>query len=173
MTTRKWFGLMTLAVVPLCLAADGLNLTPGLWELTYTMGVTGMVIPPAAMAQMTPEQKARMAAAMKNREAAGPKTHVVKSCITAKELAEGTFAAQDDKEDKSCKNKIVTQSATKQEMTVSCTGDGARTGRIQVEALDTRHMKGLVDMALSNGGKSNMQLTGKWLATSCAGADDE
>lgn len=173
MTTRRGFGLLALAFVPLCLAADGLNLTPGLWELTYTTGMSGIVMPPSAMAQMTPEQKARMAAAMKAREAAGPRTHTVKSCITAKELKDGSFTAQPDEDARNCKNKIITQTATKQEMTVSCTGEETRTGHIQVEAMDNKHMKGVVDMALSGGGKANMQLTGKWLATSCAGAEDE
>ena len=173
MTTKKLVGLLTVAIAPLCLAADGLNLTPGLWELIYTTGMSGFVMPPAAMAQMTPEQKARMAAAMQQREAAGPRTHTVKSCITAKELKDGTFTAQEDKDDKNCKNTIVTQTATKQEMTVSCTGQETRTGRIQIEAVDNKHMKGVVDMAMGGGGKVNMQLTGKWLATSCAGADDE
>lgn len=173
MTTRKWFGLLALAVVPLCLAADGLNLVPGLWELTYTTGMSGILMPPSAMEKMTPEQKARMAAAMQKREAAGPRTHTVKSCITAKELKDGTFTAQEDKDDANCKNTIVTQTATKQEMTVTCTGEASRTGRIQIEAVDNKHMKGVVDMATGGGGKANMQLTGKWLATSCDGADKD
>ena len=173
MTTRGWFGLLAVAVVPLCLAADGLNLATGLWELTYTTGMSGIVMPQSAMDKMTPEQKARMAAAMKQREATGPRTHTVKSCITAKDLKDGTFTAQEDEDDKSCKNKIVTQTPAKQEMSVVCTGEEGRTGRIQIEAVDNKHMKGAIDMVTGGGGKVNMQLTGKWLATSCAGADDE
>lgn len=173
MTKRGSFGLLVAAAIPLCLAADGLNLATGLWELTYTTGASGMVMPQSAMDKMTPEQKERMAAAMKKREAAGPRTHTVKSCITAKDLKDGGFTAQADEDNANCKNKIVTQTPTKQELSVACTGENSRTGRIQVEAVDNKHMKGVIDMVTGGGGKMNMQLTGKWLATSCAGADDE
>ena len=172
MTTRRWFGLLTLAVAPLGMADDGLNLTPGLWELTYTTGVSGFVLPQSATDQMTPEQKARTAAALKKLETAGPRTHTVKNCITAKELKEGTFTAHEDEPGENCRNTIVTQTATKQELSVTCTGAESRNGRVLIEAVDHKHLKGVVDMA-SPGGKINMQLTGKWLATSCAGADDE
>lgn len=172
MTTRRGLGLPALAVVPLCMAADGLNLTPGLWELTYTTGVSGIVLPQAALDQMTPEQKARMDAALKKRETAGPRTHTVKNCITAEELKKGAFTGQEEDAGENCTNKIVTQTATKQELSVSCTGKQSRNGRVQIEAPDNKHLKGVIDMA-SAGGKVNMQLSGKWLATSCAGADDE
>jgi len=110
---------------------------------------------------------------MKKREAAGPRTQTVKSCITAKELEDGGFTAQADEGNANCKNKIVTQTPTKQELSVACTDEDSRTGRIQIEAVDNKHMKGVMDMVTGGGGKMNMQLTGKWLATSCAGADDE
>lgn len=172
MTTRRWFGLLALSAAPLCLAADGLNVATGLWEISYTTATSGMMMPQAALDKLTPEQRAKMIAAMQSREAAGPKTHTLKSCVTAKDLKEGAFTAEEDKDDANCKNKIVTQTSARQEMTVTCTGEESRNGRIRIEAVDNKHVKGVIDMATASG-KVNVQLAGKWVATSCAGADED
>ncbi len=60
-----------------------LNVKLGLWEVTSTTNVSGMPpIPDDVLARMTPEQRARMEAAMKARSGEGPKTTVRKECIT-------------------------------------------------------------------------------------------
>mgnify|MGYP000016310008 CR=1 FL=1 len=48
-------------------------------------------------------------------------------------------------------------------------GDESRSGHMKIEATDSKHVNGVIDMTTAHG-NMNMKLTGKWLSTSCAGA---
>jgi hypothetical protein len=152
--------------------AVGLDVKPGLWEITTTTALQGSMIPPAQLERMSPEQRARIAAMMAKRAAAGPKSFVRKSCVTAQELQRGAFRAGDDQDDANCKHAVVRQTATAQEMTMVCTGDSAHSANMRIEAVDRDHIKGVISVR-SEGGKSAMQLAGRWLGASCAGAEDD
>lgn len=151
-------------------AATGLNVKTGLWEVTYTVKTEGSMIPKSVLDQMPPERRAKMEAAMKQRAAAGPHTNTSKSCVTAKDLQKGAFEADPDG---GCKQTVVSQTATHQEVKFVCTEDGeTRTGRMTVDATSSDRMHGNVEIVTPNG-KVNTQLDGKWIKASCTEADEK
>jgi Protein of unknown function (DUF3617) len=167
MNTRVMtWTLLLLAAGPLS-AADGLDVSTGLWEVTYTTAMNGMMMPQSMLDSMTPEQREKFTASMQKRAAAGPQTRTVKSCVTAKDLKEGAFQGENDA---NCKQTVVAQTKNKQEAMIQCSGAESRTGHMKIEASDRNHMTGTMDMSAGNG-KVNMQLAGKWLNASCAGAN--
>jgi hypothetical protein len=88
------------------------DIKPGLWEVSDNPQITGkMPIPDEELAKLTPEQRARMEAAMKN--AAG-KTHVYKECMTPEKIAR--FDMNPHGDDSSCKRKVI--SSTPHELTL-------------------------------------------------------
>ena len=153
-------------------AAEGLNVRTGLWQMTYTMQNAGApTVPKEMMDKLTPEQRARLAAAQGKRANAGPKTWIDKVCVTAKDLKEGAFRADTSDEGNGCTYKMTAQTATLQEGTSSC-GGGKGTGQIRIEALSREKMRGRMNMT-GPGISSNMQMSGQWLSASCAGADED
>src|SRR5258705_225126 len=68
-------------------AGPSMDVKTGLWEITSTGATTGAPpIPPEALAQMTPEQRAKMESAMRAEIARNNQSHVSKSCITQRQL---------------------------------------------------------------------------------------
>ena len=172
MKSRSMLIAVFTAGSALVLAADGLDLKTGLWEMTYVTDVRGSFMPKAVLDKLSPEQRAKVAAAAQKQAAQGPQTMTEKTCLTAADLKAGAFRADDDKSDPSCKVTITEQSKTLQQASVACAGDEPRTSQIRVEALGRDRVKGTINSG-GAGGKLSMQLSGKWLNASCAGADDE
>jgi len=82
---------------------------------------------------MTPEQRAKMEAAMR-RGGQGPQTTVRKTCVRKETLGK---PSGNDEERKSCKPTMVTSSAIKQDIHMECeNGGGKQTGTFKVEAVD-------------------------------------
>lgn len=67
--------VLTLLLSTLPVHADPLDLKLGLWEISYTTQMSGMSIPESALKEMRPEQRARIEAAMKKRQAQAPQSH--------------------------------------------------------------------------------------------------
>ena len=115
---------------------------------------------------MTPEQRAKMEAMMKARGMQGPQTTVSKHCVKKEDL-DKPFA----KENKSCKQTIVTSSSTKQEIHMECEmGGGKQGGTLKLEAVDSSTVKGSMQMTASNGGRTmnvNSTFSAKWLGPAC------
>lgn len=170
---KGWLLAAAIAAMPL-LAADSLNVKTGTWETTMTTKTSGMemAMPASAMANMTPEQKAQMAAMMSRMGAGGaaPKPVTEKSCVTEKDLRDGAFRAQQQKDSK-CTYKPVVSSGKHQEMTFECPGEqGVSSGRMVVDALDNSNIKG--EMHLKAGGMTiDSTFTSKWLGPTCAAED--
>jgi Protein of unknown function (DUF3617) len=102
-------------------AQTPLNVKTGEWESTLTNETTGqMPIPQEMIDKMTPEQRAKMEAMMKARGMQGPRTTVTKHCVKKEDL-DKPFG----NDNKSCKQNIVTSSATKQEIHLECDMGGA------------------------------------------------
>jgi hypothetical protein len=162
-----------LGATPPARAADGLDIKVGLWEATMISNRSGAPpIPPAALAKLSPEQRARIQAAAQKEAAAGPKTHVYKSCVTTQDLKEGAFRADDEDDDgAACTHQLVSQTKTLQQASMSCTGEVPRTSTLRVEALDREHVKGVVQ-GTAGPSTFSMQLSARWLGADCAGADD-
>jgi hypothetical protein len=148
-----------------------LNVKTGEWESTMTHETSGQLpIPQEMIDKMTPEQRAKMEAMMKARGMQGPQTTVTKHCVKKEDL-DKPFG----KDNKSCKETIVTSSATKQEIHMECEmGGGKQVGTLKFEAVDSSTVKGSMQMTASNGGRTmnmNSTFSAKWLGSACTESD--
>jgi hypothetical protein len=168
---RMMFVVLAFAAIGSA-AADGLDVKTGLWEMTYTTEVRGTLMPKATLDKMTPEQRARFAAAQKKQDAQGPKTITDKTCVTEEDLRKGAFRSEEEKADSDCKYTPGIRTSTVQEETMVCKGENARHGTFKVESIGRDRIKGLYTGG-GDSGNVSLQFSGKWLGTSCAGADDE
>jgi hypothetical protein len=168
MRTRIGLGAALLAVPLLGLAADSLDVKLGLWEVSIVTDAQGISMPKGVLDKLPPDRRAKFMAEMKKNE--GRRTTVDKSCVTAEDIRQGAFRAEEDK-DPACKTKITAQTRTLQEATVVCTGEEPRTSHIKIQATDREHITGTVDNTTEHG-KLHVQMSGKWIGASCAGVDD-
>lgn len=151
-------------------SAAQLNVKPGLWESTITTESSGTL--PFDTSRLSPEQRARLEATFKKRQAQGPTTHVYKSCLTQKKLAEDPFA--DPAEDgESCSTKVISQSSTHWKGTKVCTKNGRRREfDVDISALSRERTKGTTFVTLSDAShtmKVRGSISSKWLGSNCGG----
>ena len=167
MISHVSFPLAVLFCAATLAAQTPLNVKTGEWESTLTNETTGQLpVPQEMIDKMTPEQRARMEAMMKARGMQGPRTTVTKHCVKKEDL-DKPFG----NDNKSCKQTIVTSSATKQEIHMECEmGGGKQVGTLKFEAVDSSTVKGSMQMTASNGGRSmnvNSTFSAKWLGPAC------
>jgi hypothetical protein len=166
---KNWLLVTAMAALPV-LAADGLAVKTGTWETTMSMKTSGMTVPAEAMANMNEQQRAQMAAMMKNMGGATPRVTTHKSCVTEKDLKEGAFRAQQEK-DNNCTYKPVVTTGKRQEMTFECPGKrGVSSGHMIVDATDSSNVKGEMHIK-AEGVTIDSTFTSKWLGPTCADAD--
>ena len=154
-------------------AADfrSLDVKTGQWETTVNGQTTGMPpIPDEVLNRLTPEQRAKMQAAMQANS--GSKASVSRHCTTSKDLEKGFNAADQAAAANSCSRLVVTSTSSKQEIRMDCTSGGMKSsGSIKVEAVDSEHVKGSIQMTSSNDGHTmNMNYTfvSKWVGPACS-----
>ena len=149
-----------------------LNIKTGLWQTTMNVSVSGA--PPitpdmeAKLAQMPPEQRARIEAMMKSRLGGAPQTHTYKSCITKEDLNKYPFS--DPRHN--CTYNVLTSTGSKMDVSGSCTeADGMKTDfKMRLDALDSENVKGTGQVAINGGGHTmngTYSGTGKWLSSTC------
>jgi hypothetical protein len=167
------FGLMLAVCTGSALAADNmkLNVKPGLWETTMKMDMSGMppmpAIPPERLAQMPPEQRARLEAMMKGGDLPG-KQHTSRSCVTADDLKNGP--AFDKESGADCKRTIVNNSASDWEMVQECTGASERRVDVKYHALDSENIQGRMEMSGNHAGHAvsgKGTMYSRWLGSNC------
>lgn len=174
MRTKLLFALIVFSSLTLW-AADKLtplNVKAGLWEMTSTHSMTGMpampALPPDTLAKMTPEQRARMEAAMKQSGAGGPTTNVRKECIT-KEKLEKRSAFDENRGD--CTRTVVNSTGSKLEVKFHCEEKQTSSdGTLLVEAIGSDNVKGTMHLVTnSNGRTMNMNFTfnSRYLGPTC------
>jgi hypothetical protein len=152
-------------------AADSytpMNVKPGTWETTTTTTTSGALpIPPEMLARLTPDQRAKMEAALAARNAQ-PRTTTTRRCLK-KEDIEKPLAFYDDQ--RACKPTIVSSSPSKAEIQIACELNQVKsTGTINVEALSPEGVKISAQMAMSTGGgtmNTTMTGTSKWVGAAC------
>jgi len=157
-----------------CAAAWAADVVPlavktGQWESTSTSETSGTPpIPPEVLAQMPPEQRAKMEERMK--AMAAPRTTTTKNCVT-KEQIDKAFDMGSGPQ-KSCTRTVVSSSASKQEIRIDCTTEKIKsTGIFRVEAVNSETVKGSMQMTMNNAGgrpmNVNSTFTSKWLGPTC------
>ncbi|MGE5337957.1 MAG: DUF3617 domain-containing protein [Gemmatimonadota bacterium] len=153
-------------------SAQTLNAKLGLWEVTSTTESSGRPpIPPEMLARLSPEQRAKMEAAIEAHQAKGPQTTTHKACYTEKDR-ERAFQGQDDDGQRSCKRTIVSQSARRMQVRLDCTGAsmGAANGMFTVDAITPENVKGTVDMKVVRGDRTmnvKSSFSARWLGADC------
>ncbi|HXQ64245.1 MAG TPA: DUF3617 domain-containing protein [Steroidobacteraceae bacterium] len=164
-------ALCLLAVI--AVAADRIAIKPGLWEISHTMESEGVpVIPEDVLARLSPEQRARMEAAMKAHGGGALGTNgTVRECITEKDL-DHPFKA--DKPESHCTHTTASRTATSMEVHMQCKDMGRpgmnAEGTFKWQAPTSESMQGLVEMHMSDGTHTmthRTKLTGKWLGADC------
>lgn len=152
---------------PLLTQAQTLNIKPGAWETTTATQMSGMPMPAEELAKMPAEQRARFEKMMQAR-AGKTNTHVIKSCVTQKDLDENRWFQ--GKDESKCSQKIISRSANKIVMEQTCPPPHASTGRITSEARTAENYVISMDMEQAGAaGKIHMDMQGRWLGASCAG----
>lgn len=175
MFTRILLGL--LVAVPFAMQSGSpvqpLNVKLGLWETTVTMTMTGLPamppIPDSVLAQMPPDQRAKVEQAMQQ---ANGKPTTTKSCLT-KDKLDNTNPFQ--KAPPGCTYTVLSSSGSKMEVKMECTRNAmTMTGNVSVTASDSENVKGTMHMNStgSNAGQSGAMkmdstFTSKWLGAAC------
>jgi hypothetical protein len=147
------------------------NIKPGLWEVSTNPQVSGeMPIPADQLAKMTPEQRARLEAAMKAHMAKGTQPRVYKECMTPEKIARG-FEIDRHGEDSSCKRKVVSSSANELTLHDECSKAERKTvSDVHFEVKGGTQMSGKINIVMTSAGKTmtvNSTVQGKWLAAAC------
>lgn len=171
--------LATLGLMSLAQAAELVkpNIKPGLWEVSNSPQVSGQLpIPEDQLAKMTPEQRARMEAAMKSYMANSAKPRVYKECMTPEKIARG-FEIDRKGEDASCTRKVVSSSSNELTLHDECNHQQQKTVTdVHFEVKGGTQMSGKINLVMtSTSGKSmtmNSTVQGKWLGASCGSVKD-
>lgn len=172
MTAKFSIGLTLLACASAwCADIHPLDVKPGQWETTVSGQVTGLPsLPPEVLNKMPPEQRAKVEAAMGAR---GAKPIVNSNCMTKEKLQQAWNTGQDSL--KACTMSVVTSTSSRQEIHVDCNRNGNKSGgTIKVEAVDSEHIRGSVQMTATPGGDDshamsmNYTFTSKWVGGACA-----
>jgi Protein of unknown function (DUF3617) len=153
-------------------AADqAIDIKPGLWEISSTVQMSGL--PPIPnLDQMTPEQRARIEAAMKKMSGT-PQTNTTKSCIT-REGIEKAIADASSNKGNTCKPKLSSMSSSRVELHIDCSregGDMKSTGDMTIERRDAEHFTGSGAMKTTGSGGRTMDMkwsmTGNFVSSNC------
>lgn len=153
-------GAAYAAVVPLAVKT-------GLWQVTVRSQMGGALAPAAALARMTPAQRARIQAAIA--KANGP--HTYKECITEAELRKG-FEWANDRE-RRCIRTVVSSTAAGLVARFECKGAHSNaTGNVRFDAVDAANIRAAIEITATTRGRTmtaKSSMAGRWLGSDCAG----
>jgi uncharacterized protein DUF3617 len=166
---RRVPALLLIVASPLLFAADTFDVKPGLWQIETTTAMNGIMLPKEFLDRMTPDQRKRMADQMNALAAKGPIKHNSKQCVTAEDLKKGLFSTMQDSAEH-CSFTPTVQTAKHQAGKMTCGASG--TGEADFQAITAEQVRGTMTLSVS-GGSTKIDIAGKWLATSCAGADED
>jgi len=172
-TTCVCRALAFLAIGFSLASGQTLNVKPGQWETTMnSSGAPALAaLPPGVLDKMTPDQRAKMEAAMK---AAGQaRSNVTSSCVTKEDIAKG-FQPAEMRD--TCKYTVTTSTSSQIRMDMACETDKSKiTGAVQIDAMDSEHVKGSVQTQMQFGPaqakgqavNNTMTFTSKWVGPVC------
>ncbi|HKU16863.1 MAG TPA: DUF3617 domain-containing protein [Steroidobacteraceae bacterium] len=170
---RLGIALLGCCVTPLAVAADRLDIKPGLWEITSTHNISGVPpLPKELEGKVTPEQRAAMETAFRKEAEKGPQTDTERECITRKDVDQPFHVA----DGKDCTQTIVRTTRTTQEVRLACTGEFKGHGVLRVTTPTPETMTGTLDLQLGDSKDAmtvKSQLQGRWLGPDCGDEDDE
>ena len=150
-----------------------INVKTGLWQSTTTITVSGSLgIPPEMEARLTPEQRARMEAAMKHSDTGQPRTTTNKGCITEEDLSRDPFHAGKNDADMKCRENLIRSTSSDADVELNCSDPGGNTAEFHItfHALDQEHVTGTGHGNVNMSGhtmKSDWKMQSQWVQASC------
>lgn len=173
------FALGLIVVGTGAIAAEMPDMKPGLWENSMQYQTDNGEME-RAMAQakeqleqqmqnMPPEHRERMEAMMSERGMDFDfSQHTFKDCLTEEDIQEADFDLTD--EDSDCDQEVVSQSASRVVIEFTCRGEGAESGRGEINFHSDEHYTGTFEVSTDINGKPTtltMQNEGRWVAADC------
>ena len=172
---RKMLLTVTLGAMSTALWAAGitpLKVKPGLWETSMTNTTSGqMGLPPEAAGKLTPEQRAKIEAAMAAQGAGGPRSSTHTNCVTEEDLNKDPFQDKNQMKDFKCDETVVQSTGSSLELHEVCSQQSSEfDAHVTLQALDSEHVKGAVQADITMGGRTmhqDMNFTSKRIAATC------
>jgi len=172
---RNVLILFTVGVIPAFAAAQyqPLNVKTGQWQTTVLINSGGsMALPSSQMERLTPEQRARVEAAMKQASKLKIIRYVNQDGLTQDDLNKGTPFKSDDKQ---CTQKVLNSTSSKLNIEQDCAEDTMSTKTVMtLEALSSEQVKGIGTVTATSEGHiftSNITFTSRWLSPACGPKD--
>lgn len=144
----------------------------GLWEVTtHPQTSGGPLIPEAQLAQLSPEQRAKLEAMLAAR---GNQVQKFKECMTEEKRSRG-FGSHSDR-GTGCKTTVATNTSSEYEMRHECsTDEGQMTTTAHFKIASRHAASGTVDIVRTTGGNSttiHTTIDAKWLGSDCGDVKD-
>jgi hypothetical protein len=141
----------------------------GTWESKLLVTQSGRLpIPEEVLARMTPDQRAKAEAVIRERMDSQPTTRTYQSCLTSDELNRGSIFNPDKEQ---CKQKILNSTSSKVEFEVSCQQPQVQTSvHLTITAIDSGSVTGTGTSTVTANGNtmtSNSQFSSRWVSSSC------
>jgi hypothetical protein len=166
-TMRHLFVCLSLLAMSGVSLAEPLDVKPGLWETTTTIEKQ-RARQPTNLAQLTPEQRAKVEAKLAHQ--IKRETHKNTACLSEAKIRSGE-AFTGNAHRGACEHKFVTQTANEVVATVECRGANQMMGTVQMHATNPEHMTGTVEMTY--GPSEGLQLltrteiNSRWIQSNC------
>ena len=161
--------VVALCVFPCGGFAASLDLRPGAWEVVMATTITGVPIPQEALAKMPPDQRAKFEEAVKAR-AGKVNTHTIHSCLTQEDLDRGDLM---ESERENCSRNVIEQTPRRLEVDETCAAPEPSKTHMTFAAKSPESYTATIERSPGEGGKVQVELTGRWVATKCAPDDDD
>jgi hypothetical protein len=154
-------------------AAEPINIKPGLWDVTQTMTMSGA---PLYVEGMNAAQRAEYAKSWA-KTANKPETETDKQCITAKEIRDARLFEDKSSEGKQCTRTVKSQTSTAWRASSECK-DEKTTNLLELDyaAPAPDRFTGAVKSTMTSpNGKTviDIRLSGKWVGASCPDEEAE
>lgn len=162
-------GLLVSAGTALAAAGQSFDIRTGLWEMSVVTETSGK--PPMSdeeMQKLTPRQRAAIEKAIGANK--GPRTRVVKSCVTQEKLdRDNVFESAEA--GMTCSNKRLTRTRTDATGNITCSNGVRRMSEeFSFHARDREHVVGTFHLIRSEGANT-MSIKGKqsghWVSAAC------
>jgi hypothetical protein len=146
-----------------------LNVKTGQWHTTVLVNRSGsLAMPSDYMAKLTPEQRAKVEATMKQASKPNTMTRVNQDCLTEEELKRGTPFKPDNNR---CTEKVLNSNSSKLNLEQDCMEDSMTTKTtMSLEAVSPELVKGAGVVTVTSEGHtftSNITFTSEWKSASC------
>ena len=174
MKVAAFVAVIAFAIVASSVDAQGLKRKPGLWEVQ--MGGSGMNMPNMSerLAQMPPEQRARVEAMMKERGMSfGANSMSTRMCLTPEEVKEESESLNSwlnkSRRESGCTSKAFKRTATEITFSGVCKEDDGDTREVQGRVFDIspEHYSMEMTSRSKEHGERTMQQKARWLSSDC------